>query len=246
MMSFDLYEIIKSEAKKYYPNEACGVIVRIGKKQLPITCKNVSETPREHFVLSPVDYAKACGLGEVVGIWHTHPEHPARPSEADLAGCESSGLPWYLVAIYKQGDEIAFSDLISFEPSGFEKGYLGRPYAFGVFDCWSLARDYYRREFGIVLGDQGREEGFWSRGEDLLGGGWKREGFVRLVDDEEPKVGDLFLIQTNKFGIPDHVAIYIGNETILHHCRNRLSGRDLYGGYWKKHTTHHLRHEKLC
>ena len=41
--------------------------------------------------------------------------------------------------------------------------------------------------------------------------------------------------------VPNHAAIYLGGDVIGHHLYGRLSGRDVYGGYYKKHTTHVLR-----
>jgi proteasome lid subunit RPN8/RPN11 len=46
------------------------------------------DTPRVRFTVSPQDYlamedeADARGL-RLVGFWHSHPDHPARPSETD-------------------------------------------------------------------------------------------------------------------------------------------------------------------
>ena len=42
--------------------------------------------------------------------------------------------------------------------------------------------------------------------------------------------------------VPNHAAIYIGNGLVLHHPRDRLSCKDVYGGIWQKHTVMHLRH----
>jgi cell wall-associated NlpC family hydrolase len=53
-------------------------------------------------------------------------------------------------------------------------------------------------------------------------------------------------MQTDGSGNPNHIAVYIGNEMILHHGHGRLSRRDIYGGFWQKHTTHHLRHKTKC
>lgn len=244
-MSNDLLTFIQEEGARQYPNEACGLVVRVGKKSIPVACKNVAEFPRQHFVMDAIDYAKAADIGEVIGVWHTHIEIPPTPSVADLAGCENTDMPWYIVSVYRAEGGFVFSEMTITEPSGFELDYLERPYAFGALDCWSLVRDYYRREFSIKLGDYPRIEKFWAEGYNFFGENWKNEGFRQLINDEEPRTGDLFLIQTDgKF--PNHIAIYLGNEIILHHCHGRLSRRDIYGGYWQKHTTHHLRHETKC
>jgi len=44
--------------------------------------------------------------------------------------------------------------------------------------------------------------------------------------------------------IANHAAIYIGNQQILHHCPNRLSKRDAYGGFWIDYTHSIWRHKK--
>ena len=53
--------------------------------------RNVNiERPRDRYELDPLDFlaaqraAQSAGL-EVVGVWHSHPDHAARPSETDRA-----------------------------------------------------------------------------------------------------------------------------------------------------------------
>lgn len=240
----DLLDAIQQHGAACYPSEACGVVIRKGNKSLALPCKNVSDTPRTHFVMDVSDYSAAADQGEVIGIWHTHVETSSRPSDADRVGCENSEVPWYVVGVFKAGEGFRFDAMTTLEPSGFELPYLERPYAFGVLDCWSLVRDYYRREYNIALGDYPRIERFWAKGCDFFGdeSNWEREGFVTLID-ELPKEGDLFLMQTDNTGNPNHVAIYIGNDMILHHSYGRLSMREIYGGgYWQKHTVSHKRH----
>ena len=52
-----------------------------------------------------------------------------------------------------------------------------------------------------------------------------KSGF-KIVEDEM-QVGDLLLM---KFvgPDPDHVAVYIGDQMMIHHADKRLSSRDLY------------------
>jgi proteasome lid subunit RPN8/RPN11 len=238
----DLNGVIREAAIASYPKEACGVVLSVGKKSLPVVCGNTSPAPENHFIIDLHDYAAACDRGEIIGIWHTHVESPAKPSDADRAGCENSDLPWYIVSIYKVNGHFQLSEVEVLTPSGFEMEYIGRPYVFGVFDCWTLIRDYYRREFNICLGDYPRIEKFWRKGHNFFGENWEKEGFKKLID-VEPKSGDLFLFQTDNNHFPDHIGVYIGDDTFLHHSYGRLSRRDIYGGYWHKHTSFHLRHK---
>ena len=76
------------------PNEACGVLIGTRSdsetRVVEATSARNLETqrPHERFTLDPVHLltaetdARGRGL-EVVGIWHSHPERPALPSEAD-------------------------------------------------------------------------------------------------------------------------------------------------------------------
>ena len=244
-MSKQLEEIMRNEGIAVYPKEACGLIVTDRKRSIAVPCKNVAEDPCAHFMIDPTDYANACQLGEVIGVWHTHVELSPKPSEADLACCEVTALPWYIMGIYRAEDgSFHTSPIESFGPSGFEMPYVGRPYVMGVFDCFSLLRDFYGREFNIPLKDYPRirEDGDLNRAH--MPEVATELGFVRLLD-EVPRHGDVFLIQTDH-DFPGHIAIYLEGGLILHHMHGRLSMRDVYGGYWFKHTTHHLRYGTQC
>lgn len=240
----DLEEVMRQQAELNYPNESCGVVVSAGKKAIIIPCKNIASDPRNYFRIDPHDYVKAANQGEVIGIWHTHVELPANPSPADVAGCNSSGVEWFIIGAYKTEEGMTFTPIHTLQPSDAEVDYLERPYLFGVYDCYTLIRDYYSREFGITLGEYPRVENFWKKGLDFFTEGYPEQGFELLID-QEPEVGDLFIMQVAA-DIPNHIAVYIGDDLILHHCQNRLSRRDVYGGMWAKHTTHHLRHKTKC
>jgi cell wall-associated NlpC family hydrolase len=44
----------------------------------------------------------------------------------------------------------------------------------------------------------------------------------------------------------NHVAVYVGEQRILHHLRGRLSSRDIWGGYYQKSTGLIVRHRSRC
>ncbi len=237
--------VVERAAKAAFPNEACGLVVKRGKRSVWVECPNTHTSPEKQFRIDPSDYTRIADTGEIVGVWHTHPRGEAWASEADKVGCELSELPWYIFPLYETPADIVFGDTVFMRPSGFVMPYIERPYVYGVFDCYSLAQDYYAREFGIELANTfPRIEEWWKHGHNFFVEGFEGVGLVRLVN-RTPEVGDLFLIQTDGT-VPNHVAVYIGNDMIMHHCHGRMSRRDIYGGYWAKHTTHHLRHKTKC
>ncbi|MBI3111799.1 MAG: M67 family metallopeptidase [Ignavibacteriales bacterium] len=103
---------IKAHASATYPEECCGVLFgeegesgKIVREILDIP--NAKEENRERrFLITPEEYrrseqeAERLGL-EVLGFYHSHPDHPARPSQFDL----EHAMPWwsYVIVSVKKG-----------------------------------------------------------------------------------------------------------------------------------------------
>ena len=79
-----------------YPHEACGLLLgRRSSSSAIVThvreARNIeAERPHERYDLDPADHFAAEELAreldlEVVGIWHSHPDRAAQPSESDRA-----------------------------------------------------------------------------------------------------------------------------------------------------------------
>lgn len=224
---------IRAHAEREYPRESCGlVVIRRGKRRY-IPCRNIAEK-NEHFVIHPEDQAAAEDSGAVVMVAHSHPNLPPIPSEADLIGCEKSGVPWLIVS-WPTGA------MHEFAPSGYSAPLIGRQFSHGVLDCYSLIQDYYKQELSVDLPDFERPDEWWLKGQNLYLEGFGVAGFVRV---DEPQKHDVLLMQVGS-QVPNHGAIYLGDGCILHHQMNRLSSRDVYGGWYQKVTTHVLRHRSF-
>jgi proteasome lid subunit RPN8/RPN11 len=84
-------EKIRDHGREAYPNECCGALVGRGAAlsgvlRLPNTTE---EGPRRRFLVRPSDYRDAEAYasrsgGELLGFYHSHPDHPSRPSQYDL------------------------------------------------------------------------------------------------------------------------------------------------------------------
>jgi len=198
-------------------------------------CKNISddEVQGDQFILDPADFAAAEDAGEVLSVFHSHPFTPPIPSQADLIACERSGLPWHIVNPLTQ----AWGGCA---PSGYQAPLIGRPWVWGVSDCWTLARDWYGVH-GIPLPD-------WERPATpaefeqapMFEACWAEAGFSTAPgDDIQP--GDFLLLSIRSKGL-NHCGVYAGDQLLLHHIRGRLSSLDLYGGWLQKCTGLVLRH----
>jgi proteasome lid subunit RPN8/RPN11 len=109
---------IEAEGSAAYPNECCGAMLgkdvidgavtkRIVDRLVPLKNSFVDDEKYHRFSLDPLELMNlektsgAAGLS-VLGFYHSHPDHPARPSEYDRV----HAWPFYsyvIVAIAKGG-----------------------------------------------------------------------------------------------------------------------------------------------
>jgi proteasome lid subunit RPN8/RPN11 len=90
-LSPDAVDAIQAHGRETYPNECCGAL--IGRDQTVIDTlalpNTTEEGPRRRFLVRPSDYraaetrAKERGC-DLLGFYHSHPDHPAQPSQYDL------------------------------------------------------------------------------------------------------------------------------------------------------------------
>ena len=121
---------IRRHGEETYPHECCGALVGAGDRidaalALPNT---TDEGPRRRFLVRPSDYrmaeqqASARG-GELLGFYHSHPDHPARPSQFDLDHAWPT-FAYIIVAVAAgaAGDMTVW--FLKEDRSGFEEGGL--------------------------------------------------------------------------------------------------------------------------
>ena len=84
-------EAIRTHGSQAYPDECCGALIgRNGVVDSAFPLPNVTdEGPRRRFRVSPDDYRASErraveNQAELLGFYHSHPDHPARPSQYDL------------------------------------------------------------------------------------------------------------------------------------------------------------------
>ena len=227
-------EKILIHAKDEFPKESCGLIAIVKGRSRYFPCKNIADTPDEHFVLDPDDYIAVEQKGRVISVVHSHPKTNHAPSPADRVACEKSGLSWHVVN--PQTELFGYC-----EPEGFELDYVGREFSHGIVDCYSMWKDFYKREFNIEMSEYERRDGWWDKGENLYLDNYEKEG-MREIEIKDIQYGDIILMCLEA-SVPNHCAVYIGDGQILHHVMHRLSSRDVYGGYYQKATAKILRHE---
>ena len=232
MISFSIKQAIAIEARNASPNECCGFI--IDGKIMP--CKNASQLPKDYFTIGAKDYAKASKRGEIEAIYHSHINGTRGFSRPDIASCKQSNLPWVLF-------HLPSGDFFYADPTG-NAPYEGRQWSYGIHDCYAIVKDFYDREFGIVLEDfeRGEELEWENKGWAMFANNYEDQGFYEVAKPE--KKGDILLMQIGAPS-PNHVGVMTGDgNSFYHHLMDRLSEKSVYGGYWAKVTTKTLRHHE--
>src|SRR3979411_1590218 len=87
----DVDRAIRAHGHETYPHECCGALVgKDDRVSAVVALPNTTEEgPRRRFLVRPSDYRMAEQQAgergaELLGFYHSHPDHPARPSEYDL------------------------------------------------------------------------------------------------------------------------------------------------------------------
>ena len=235
MISEKLQTEILTHVKAEYPKEACGLIVIIKGKERYIPCTKLAENVYDDFILDPKDYYKASKMGDVINVIHSHPNGTATPSILDQSACDAMGKIWWIVSY----PEIEWRELTS---AGKKPDLIGRNFAYGILDCYTLLQDYFKINCDLILRDYEHEWEFWEKGQHLYTENFEKEGFIRVTDGSL-QLHDIVLMNIRS-NITNHAGIYLGNEKILHHLAGRLSCREMYGSYYRQYTTHTIRHEK--
>jgi proteasome lid subunit RPN8/RPN11 len=107
---------IDGAARSHYPHEACGLLIgRVAQGNGEPTrvehaapARNLAvDRLADRYLLDPDDFraadeaARRDGL-DVVGIWHSHPDRPARPSSTDLQAAWP-GYSYLIVSVGASG-----------------------------------------------------------------------------------------------------------------------------------------------
>ena len=142
MLTHEMDTAIRRHGEAAYPHECCGALVGTGDRVTAVVPlpNTTEEGPRRRFLVRPSDYREAERRanefkGELLGFYHSHPDHPARPSQYDLDHAWPT-FAYIIVSIVgakagdlsRQSGEAAAADLtvwyLKEDRSSFDEGQL--------------------------------------------------------------------------------------------------------------------------
>lgn len=217
----------KKHAEREFPKESVGFIINgVYEPQ-----ENLSENPHDEFLCKFLIDSK------IEAVIHSHPSGNSEPSADDMRGQMSMAIPWGIVPVTKDGagEVLWFGDQVEKKP------LLGRNFVNGVWDCYSLIRDFYKMELGIDIMDFPRDREWWESGQNLYVENFQKAGF-KPIDPKELRRGDVILAKIRS-RIVNHGGVYLGDGKWMHHLYGKLSNCDLVARYTDKFITHYLRYE---
>lgn len=100
----DIYARMVAQARSEAPIEACGILAGTGGKVRKLYQMTNADAACDHFMMEPreqftvVKDIRSADL-EMLAIYHTHPETPARPSEEDIRLALTPGVTYVIVSL---------------------------------------------------------------------------------------------------------------------------------------------------
>jgi proteasome lid subunit RPN8/RPN11 len=107
------YAAIRQHGEETYPNECCGVLLGQmeddGTRVVTLTarCGNTrSDSPQNRYHIDPKELVRIQRAGrergeDIIGFYHSHPDHPAQWSPTDLAEAHWFGCSYVITAVAK-------------------------------------------------------------------------------------------------------------------------------------------------
>jgi cell wall-associated NlpC family hydrolase len=215
--------------------EACGFVVDDGGRGVvAIEARNVAPDPTQDAVPDGKTHAHALRRG-IVALWHSHPDGPYEASPADQAAADAAQLPMLLY-------HVPTGRMMVLKPRPYYRSLVGRPWAWVKADCRALVVDYYRDLLGVELPVWPRsataEE---SDSEEIPDGFAEFAGFRELESWEPLRRHDVltFAVRSRR---ENHLGVYVGDSTVLHHPQGGLSQESNLDGWAQRCLRRRLRH----
>jgi proteasome lid subunit RPN8/RPN11 len=119
-----LYDALRAHGEETYPHECCGIMMGKGVGDdlqvagLIRAGNTRTDSAHNRYNIAPQELIKAQREGrkaglDIVGFYHSHPDHPAQWSQTDFAEAHWFGCAYVITAVAKGKAEITNSFLLT-------------------------------------------------------------------------------------------------------------------------------------
>ena len=123
------YEALRQHGEETYPHECCGVLLGQMREDERVVISIAragntrTDSPQNRYHIDPKELVRIQREGrergeDIVGFYHSHPDHPARWSATDLAEAHWFGCSYVITSVEKGKAAITNS----FELAGSDEG----------------------------------------------------------------------------------------------------------------------------
>lgn len=123
-MNHEDWENIRRHGEETYPHECCGVLLgemEDGRNVVKTTvrCGNTrTDSPHDRYNIDPRELVKIQREGrerghDIVGFYHSHPDHPAKWSATDLAEAHWIGCSYVITSVEQGKAELTNSFVLA-------------------------------------------------------------------------------------------------------------------------------------
>jgi proteasome lid subunit RPN8/RPN11 len=215
----DAIEAAIIHAKEMFPEESCGAII----DDEYVRFENKADDPNDpdikqkEFLIMDEQYADAYRNDYVQAVIHSHNNHP-KASIFDQERQIEAVVPFGIINLVNRScTHVAFwGDSLPVEP------LKKRSFFYGVWDCFGLARDYFRIKHGIVSKNIPRDYGFWLRGESVFEK-FMSEFDIVEIPKKEIRPNDVLFYNLHGTKYLNHCGVMQDNGLVLHHFENHVS-----------------------
>jgi len=106
------YESIRQHGEETYPHECCGVLLGQFEGEVRLVtsmarCGNTrTDSPQNRYHIDPRELVRIQREGrergeDIIGFYHSHPDHPAQWSSTDLAEAHWFGCSYVITSVEK-------------------------------------------------------------------------------------------------------------------------------------------------
>lgn len=218
--------------------ECCGVICDDNDSYVVVPISNCHPNKENEFRLSSEEYIRAeINIGNILFVYHSHINGKGI-SFVDKIKSNSYNIPFIVYDLINNKFDYYTPKPIN---------YLNRDFQIGIFDCFTLVRDYYKHELGINIKNYFRDEKWFDKNPEIFDKNIEREGFEIVhsgkLDGFELQIHDCILFELSKLKKSNHIGVYVGNNYFLHHPMKGKSILQKIDSYYGQKIRYVIRHK---